>query len=63
MESHGDLMTVKDAAERANISGTTQLTMINSGYIKQYMLDKHGLVYYLDLFPGSCEIKQYKMKH
>jgi excisionase family DNA binding protein len=63
MESHGDLMTVKDAAERAGISGTSLLTMVNAGYIKKYKIGKHGFVHYRDVLRGAWEFEQAKTKH
>ena len=61
--SNGDLMTTKDAAERAGISSSTLLTMVNAGYIKKYKIGMHGFVHYRDVLRGSWQFEQDKKYH
>ncbi len=63
MTSNGDLMTVKDAAAKAGISGTSLLTIINAGYIKKYKIGMYGFVHYREVLRGAWEFEQAKTRH
>jgi phage pi2 protein 07 len=56
-------MTVKNAAERAGISSSTLLTIVNAGYIKKYKIGMYGFVHYREVLRGSWEFEQAKTMH
>tara|TARA_B110000285_G_scaffold221019_1_gene273427 strand:- start:39 stop:287 length:249 start_codon:yes stop_codon:yes gene_type:complete len=63
MKSNGDLMTVKNAAERAGISGTSLRTIISAGHLKQYKIGLYNFVHYREVLRGAWEFEQAKTRH
>ena len=54
------LLNLRDAAAKAEITYETLRKMINAGYIRKVMIESIPLVYYRELLRGSWEYEQNK---
>jgi excisionase family DNA binding protein len=54
-KSKGELLSVKDAAERAQISESTMKRLIQNGYVDAIKIGTVRFVYYRDLLRGAWE--------